>query len=299
MTGHAHAQDNSGAVEALFSEGKRLAGENKFAEACPKFLASYNLEHRLGTLLNLADCYEKNRQLASAWARFVEARTLAQRSNQIERAEYASQHAADLEPKLSKLTIQPKSPKAVQLNLDGSPVDPGEYGVAIAVDAGKHTLEATAPDKKPWRAEIVVAPNADHKVVDVPDLLDAPKPPPTEVASDQAHRGMSGRAVAGLVVAGVGIAGVAVGVTFGALALSKNSSSDSYCNVGGVKDACYAQGVSLRSDAVTFGNVSTAFLIVGGAAIATGAVIFITAPSSGARARVGFDGHRVFVGGEF
>src|SRR5437763_1990631 len=89
----ARAQDNSAAVEALFNEGKRLSAEGKIALACPKFLASYNLEKRLGTLLNLADCYEKNAQLASAWARFVEARTLAARANQQERADYATQHA--------------------------------------------------------------------------------------------------------------------------------------------------------------------------------------------------------------
>src|ERR1700692_1403813 len=95
-------QDNSAAVEALFTEGKRLEGEGRFAQACPKFLASYNLEHRVGTLLNLADCYEKNGQLASAWARFVEARTLAQRAGQNEGADYAQHHPRPLNPKLAR-----------------------------------------------------------------------------------------------------------------------------------------------------------------------------------------------------
>jgi thioredoxin-like negative regulator of GroEL len=67
-----HAQDNSAAVEGLFAEGKKLAAEGKLAEACPKFLASYNLENRSGALLNLADCYEKTGQLATAWARFLD-----------------------------------------------------------------------------------------------------------------------------------------------------------------------------------------------------------------------------------
>src|SRR5262245_1002113 len=50
------AQDTSAVVESLFNEGKRLAAAGSYSEACPKFLASYNLEHRTGTLLNLADC---------------------------------------------------------------------------------------------------------------------------------------------------------------------------------------------------------------------------------------------------
>ena len=52
-TAFAQGTDNSAAVEALFTEGKRLEGEGRFAQACPKFLASYNLEHRVGTLVNL------------------------------------------------------------------------------------------------------------------------------------------------------------------------------------------------------------------------------------------------------
>src|SRR5436309_1887312 len=80
----AFAQDNSALVESLFEEGKKLAAAGNYTDACPKFLASYNLEHRTGTALNLADCYEKSGQLASAWARFVEVATVAERAGQIE-----------------------------------------------------------------------------------------------------------------------------------------------------------------------------------------------------------------------
>ena len=58
----AHADDNSAAVESLFSEGRSLMAAGKVAEACRSALASYTLEHRVGTLLSLADCYEQNRR---------------------------------------------------------------------------------------------------------------------------------------------------------------------------------------------------------------------------------------------
>ncbi len=291
----AHGQDNSAAVEALFGEGKRLATEGKFAEACPKFLASYNLEHRLGTLLNLADCYEKNHQLASAWARFVEARTLASRANQADRAEFSAQHAAVLEPKLAKLTIKVAQP-APQLDVrrDGVALDPGAYGVAVAVDVGRHKVEASAPDKKPWSGEITVTADGEVKTVEVPALVDAPKP-----IEEQRHGGLSGRAVAGIAITVVGVVAVGVGSTFGALALSKNGDSSQYCNIGGVKDDCLAPGVALRSDAVTFGNAATGLIIGGAVAFGVGLVVWLTAPSGRVKAGVGFDGRTLNLRGTF
>jgi tetratricopeptide (TPR) repeat protein len=89
---------------SLFQEGQRLVAEGKLPAACAKFAASLKLEAKLGTLLNLADCYEKNGQTASAWARFTEAEVMARRAGQPDREEFAREHAAALASRLSKLT---------------------------------------------------------------------------------------------------------------------------------------------------------------------------------------------------
>ena len=96
LAGPSHADEKSAEVESLFADGKRLIEEGKPALACPKFLASYKLEPRIGTLLNLATCYEKNGQLASAWTRYVEAKPLTRAANQQERYDYANERAAAL-----------------------------------------------------------------------------------------------------------------------------------------------------------------------------------------------------------
>jgi hypothetical protein len=302
----ARAQDSSGAVEALFQEGKRLKDEGKFAEACPKFLASYNLEIRLGTLLNLADCYEKNNQLASAWARFVEARTLASRSGETARVEFASKHADALEPKLSKLTLNaPKPSPGTAITLDGVTVDPGAFGVAVAVDAGRHVIDASAPGKQPWKGEVVVGEDADRKVVEIPELLDAPKPPSADVATEKRGvstrgGGISTRGVVGLVLAGAGVVSLGVGGYFGVAALGKNSDSRAFCGQNG-RDAndCTSEGVALRSTAVRDATLSTIFLSAGAVVAAAGLVVFITDPGSRSKARIGIDGRGLRLSGAF
>lgn len=308
----ARAQDNSATVEALFNEGKRLKDQGNFSEACPKFLASYNLEKRLGTLLNLADCYERNGQLASAWARFVEAHTAALRANQDERAKFAADHASALEPKLSKLAVAVSKPVAgLVVKLDGAIVDPGAYRVSLAADAGTHKVEAQAPDKKPWSAEVIVGANGDKKTLEVPELEDLPKadagqadatmPRAAPDAPVEAKSGgMSARGITGLVIAGVGVVGLGVGAYFGVTALGKKSDSSPFCGQNGAgPNDCNAQGVALRSDAMSAGTISTVFIVAGGVATVAGLVVFLTAPSSKAKAAVGFDGRMLTLGGAF
>src|SRR5262245_36758792 len=100
----AHAQ--SVEAEVLFRDGKKLMKEGKLAEACDKFEASDRLESSVGTLLNLADCREKNGQLASAWIAFRKAATVAkQAGNDAKREAEARRRASALEGKLSYLTI--------------------------------------------------------------------------------------------------------------------------------------------------------------------------------------------------
>src|SRR5262245_6886680 len=72
--------DDSAAAEALFQQAKLLKEQQRWAEACPKFEASYKLDKTLGTLLNFADCEEHVGRIATAWARFGEAVELAQKT---------------------------------------------------------------------------------------------------------------------------------------------------------------------------------------------------------------------------
>src|SRR5829696_5855787 len=89
-------------AEALFTEGRRLLAERRYAEACAKLAESQRLDPAIGTLLNLADCHEKNGQTASAWARFREAAEAARRAGDATREKVAARRASALDEKLSK-----------------------------------------------------------------------------------------------------------------------------------------------------------------------------------------------------
>src|SRR3954454_4731648 len=97
--------DEKIAAEALFDEGKRLMLEGKFAPACEKLEQSERVDPAIGTLLYLAECYEKSGRSASAWATFREASSAARAAGQAERARVGQERAARLEPALVRLTI--------------------------------------------------------------------------------------------------------------------------------------------------------------------------------------------------
>src|SRR5262245_59390034 len=59
-------------AEQLFREGKRLLAEGRTEQACKAFEGSYRKDAAITTLLNLADCRERNGQNATAWGYFVE-----------------------------------------------------------------------------------------------------------------------------------------------------------------------------------------------------------------------------------
>lgn len=269
----ADSASDQAAAEALFGEGRRLVAEGRFAEACPKFAESQRLDPAPGTLVNLGGCYEKNGQTASAWATFKLAASLAAQKGRTDYETTARQHIASLEPLLSTLTIV--VPKDAQIDglvvkRDGVTVGAPEWGLAIPVDPGSHAVEATAPKKKKWSSVAKVEGNAAKVDLRVPKLDDE------ESASVGPISPGSSRKTIGLVVGGAGLVAIGVGSIFGLQAKSKEDEALTHCRTDTL---CSAQGVSLGSDAKSAATVSTILFGVGLAAVATGVVIYFTAPS--------------------
>jgi tetratricopeptide (TPR) repeat protein len=316
---HAQSSADKAAAEAVFQTGRDLMSAGKFAEACKKFEASQRLDAGLGTLLFLADCYEKANRLASAWALFREAESIAMGRSDQGRAQVAKERYASIEPRLSKVWIKVAegNDPSMQVTRDGEPVPRESWGIALPTDAGDHTIEAKAAGRKTWSAKVVVAREAEDVPVEVPVLEAAPEAPkaapaPTPAPSASPARDQGTGSVSStqrtlaFVVGGVGIVGLGVGSYFGLHAKSRNTSSIADCSKDN-PNLCSAQGLKERNEALTAARTATVFMVGGGALLAGGVVLYLTAPSAtkSARAPSGLevaagatpDGGRVTLGG--
>jgi hypothetical protein len=303
-TARAQGAGEQAAAEALFKQGRDLMNAGRFAEACPMLAESERLDPAAGTLLNLATCYERNGQLASAWATYKDAATAAQRADQQERAQLARRKAGELETKLPTLTIVVSTAADrpdLQIKRDGDTVGRPAWGAAIPIDPGAHTIEATAAGHKPWHGQVSVEGAGVQSSIEVPPLeiepaiapgpVVPPSPPPADgaVRPEPAIMGRSGgsgqRAVA-VALGSVGLAGVVVGAVFGGIARSDNNDAKGHCLID---SACDAQGMSSTASAQHAATASTIAFTAGGVLAATGVVLYLTAPSgaSPAGARVG------------
>jgi tetratricopeptide (TPR) repeat protein len=304
---HAAPSSDAARAEALFAEGRKLMAAHDYAAACPKFADSESLDPAPGTALNLAACYEAESKLASAWAAFKTAEALSNSAGQRPRAEAARKKAGALEARVSRVTIGVPNALRVaglEVRCDGETIREAEWGVPVPRDGGVHEIEASAPGKKAWTRRIEVKDGGDSVQVDVPPLEDAPSvaasprsqggaPVPTastpasgtsseptasaNLGDTGEQRGETQRIV-GLVVGGLGVAAVAFGSVAGVLASSKYSDAKNAC--GPAYPICPAESSAfgLRDTALTWATASTIAFAAGGAAVAAGAIVFLTAP---------------------
>jgi hypothetical protein len=280
----AQSASDKATAEALFSSARKLMAAGDYTSACPKLAASQKLDPGVGTLLNLADCYEKKGQTASAWGEFREASSAAHAAGSKDREQAARDRALALERRLSRVTITLATSNAsVRITCDGAAVDAAALGTPLPMDPGAHLIEAKAPGKVTWSNSIDVKPGPVQLTVTIPALTDeaqasdAPKGTPVveNGPAGSSKEGGAGRGIA-LGVAGVGVVGVVVGTIFGLKAASSWSSAKNGCQ--SFPYGCDTDAQNKEHDARTAGNVSTVAFVVGGVGLAAGAILWFTAP---------------------
>lgn len=323
--GRAHADEASRrAAEALFAEARTLMVDGRYAEACPKLERSYELDAALGTLLNLAVCFEKNGQTARAWETYKRAIARAAEKRDAKREKFARERVAAIEPDLARVTIVVGEPKPARVTQDDQEVPVLSWGVAVPIDPGQHTFRASAPGFRPWSTTLAIEARQ-STTIRVPPLEPEPAPPPSASATAPPSPPASASAappaassapprppppppprapeaslpsqrVVALVIGGVGSAALVGGALVGLIAKVHYDSADSLCH----GNACSSDGAATRDDAFNLAQVATWAFITGGALTVVGLTLWLTAPKregaavralvtpSGARLRVEF-----------
>jgi tetratricopeptide (TPR) repeat protein len=176
MTATASAQSAHVQAEALFRQGKQLMAQQQFAQACTAFESSYRLEPNISTLLNHADCREKNAQLATAWGLFVDAERQTRTNLDVVSTQLntvAAARAVKLEPQLSKLSIDVASDSqlaGLEILRGGDRVDPGAWNRSLPIDGGTYKIIARAPGHVEWSTTVVMKPEYDTQAIAIPRL---------------------------------------------------------------------------------------------------------------------------------
>jgi hypothetical protein len=267
-------------AETLFHEGRRLMSEGKIAEACESFEVSNRIDLAVSTLLNLADCREKNGQPATAWAVFLKAASAARSLGNKTLETVANTRATRLEARLSYLTISvPDSSKVEGLEImrNGLLVDPTLWNTGVPIDPGAYEISARAPGREPWSRRIVVEGEAQRPSVEVPRFKELPRPSIEPVAREPVDAPTSPSRwtrmrKASLGVAAGGAFSVGGGVLFGMRARTAEREADERCPIAACTDP---EAIAANERAKTNAFRANVLFGVGGAAIAGAALLWL------------------------
>ena len=274
-------------AEQLFQEGKALARQGEYTEACARFAASQRLEPAIGTQLNLADCLEHIGKLASAWAHYREVIPLAERQRQGARVAIARARAAALEPRVPRLIVRIDGDELERRDAAGQPVEVTRdgmilerilWGTPLYVDPGRHEVTATGSCLHPF-LEVVTVAEGETAEVDVPlrakDCATtpalAPRPRRESRPSTADVAPWWRRRPAATITGAVGVIAVGTSLAFG---LAADDQWDrAYDDRDCVGRYCSARGMARTDRARAFATVSTVAAATGVAALAASAIL--------------------------
>jgi len=264
-------------AQAIYDKAVAAMERKEYAIACPSLEdVVRRVPEGIGAKLTLAQCYEEQGRLATAYAAYLVAETASLEAKQIERQKKARTRADALRPRLAKLTLfvseVMRTVKGFQIQCDGAPLDPMQWSVPLPIDRGIHLVTATAPGKKRWEKTIDVRADGASESLTVDTLEDAPPEPEAVKEKPAPSRPLGLARTAGIIAGAGGVLVLGIGTALGVVAINKKGDSDLHCNA---LDRCDSEGLDLRAAGRTAGTASTVMFILGGAAIAGGVTLFV------------------------
>ncbi len=249
-------------AQALYDEGVKAYAQGDLATACPKFKQSFETDKQPAPLFMLAKCEEKQGKIGSALVHFEE--VLRVGGLEAELRDQAARSVNDLAVRAPRLTLRRgAAPAAAVAKIDGvlftidgrpEPIDPGEHELLVTAPAhGDNTKTFVVKEGEKLSLDIEVGPALPIAGPTIPDT--APPPPGPDPTPFW---------IGGGIAAGVGVVGFVIAGVTGGLILSGECDGDLAC--------------PNRSEDFDSGGLVIANYVgwaVGGAGVATGAILFI------------------------
>jgi hypothetical protein len=275
---------DAAAAEQLFMAGRAAMEKGDFKTACDRFAESERLDPAAGTLINLADCLDRQGKIASAWQRWKEAFDMLRAGD--ERRMAVTQRAQAIEARVPKLEIRlaAAAPAGTVAERDDVALGAASFGISLPIDPGHHRIIARAPGRVPREYTLTVR-EGESSTLEIepgaPAPSEAPPPAAPTVASPAppvpvADSGSSTRRTWGFVGLGVGAAGLLIGGTAGVLAISKKNEMEDACHRAGSELLCTQGGVDAAQSGNTFATVANVGVAVGLVGAAAGAYLLLS-----------------------
>lgn len=182
---------------------------------------------------------------------------------------------------------------AVQVKMDGALLVDHLDGSAISVEPGEHAFELSAAGYPNVTKKLVMHEGAKGRsetvtfaspspatrapvafIAPTSSTTASPDATPDAVSSTKGN----GQRLVAYVLGGAGIVGVGVGAVFGLVANSTYHGATDHCPTS---STCDSDGISGGHDAHTQATISTVAFVAGGALLAGGVVLYLTAPKHG------------------
>jgi hypothetical protein len=173
----------------------------------------------------------------------------------------------------------------MEVRRDGDVIGEAEWGEAMPVDPGEHTVTVTAPGKRAWKgivevqgaasvAKVIVPPMDDEPVAPTPPPSATPSATPTSTATTTSTSTSTSKTPGWVLVAAGGASLVGGGV-FWAMRSSEASKLTGECGPTG--QSCPSSAANDISSGKTYDAVSVGLFVVGGACVVAGAAWLLTA----------------------
>jgi hypothetical protein len=256
------------AAEELFLAGRAAMESGDLKTACKRFEESERLDPAAGTLINWAECLNRQGSLVASLLKWTEALDALPPSD--ERRAGAEERIVALRLRVPRLEIHavPSTPPGAMIARDGISIDAVALGIAIPVDPGVHRITVSAAGRTTSEVVVTLA-ETEHRSVTVsagqPLTASAPAaPPPAPPASHDTP-------VGAFIVGGIGAASLLTGLTFGVLAIVEKGKMDDQCPTVSGSVQCSEAGVNSAHSGDTYATVANVLVPVGLAGLGVGA----------------------------